>query len=223
MRQNRVVVSKLRCNVFVGTMTSYLNSLQMLRWAGACGANPVAVLEPSFCSRSSLVTYSALSASINGVTFDALMSSATAASPRLMSVPNPVSYTLYIQPAAACATKSTASVSASSMTAGIPVTASVTVRDSFGNLRTPNSYSESSNMDNVVAVMYALPAPLTPPYNFLNGFVPSGAKPSLARGHATPRLLPGHHGRTRVVTLPCRITVVQRMPRSPAFSLYLYH
>jgi hypothetical protein len=138
------------------------------------------VLEPSSCCRPSLVTCSALSASINGVTFDALISAATAASPRLMSVPNPVSYTLYIQPAAACATTSTASVSASSMTAGIPITASVTVRDSFGNLRTPNSYSESSNMDNVVAVMYALPAPLTPPNNFLNGFVPSGAQPSPA-------------------------------------------
>ena len=122
---------------------------------------------------------------------DALISAATAASPRLMSVPHPVAYTLYIQPSAACATTSTAAVSASSMTAGIPITASVTVRDSFGNLRTPNSYSASSNMDNVVAVMYALPTPLTPPSNFMNGFEPSGAPSSFtrspwpnARGHS---------------------------------------
>lgn len=65
-------------------------------------------------------------------------------------------------------------MSATSLTAGIPFTASVTVRDIFGNLRVPNSYSSASNMDNVLAALYRLPAPLTPAANFLNGFVPSG-------------------------------------------------
>jgi hypothetical protein len=91
-----------------------------------------------------------------------------------MSVSNPTLYALYIQPAPACATTSTAAVSLTAMTAGIPITASVTVRDSYGNLRVPNSYSASPNMDNVLAVLYSLPAPLTPTKNFLNGYTPSG-------------------------------------------------
>jgi hypothetical protein len=121
-----------------------------------------------FCS------LSALAMSINGISIDTLISTATAASPRVMSVPHPVAYALHVQPARACAATSTASVSLTAMTAGVPITASVTVRDSFGNLRAQNSYSPVSNMDNVLAFMFPLPAPPTPASNFLNGFIPSG-------------------------------------------------
>lgn len=117
---------------------------------------------------------SSLALSVNGISIDALISAATSVSPRVMSVPQPVFYTLYVQPAPACATASTAAVSLTLMTAGIPITVSVTVRDSFGNLRSRNSYSSVSNMDNVVALLYPLPSPPTPAQNFLNGYVPSG-------------------------------------------------
>jgi hypothetical protein len=137
------------------------------------------VLALNFSVEFSVVNFnfcSSLAVSINGVSVDALISSATAASPRLMSVPQPVLFTLHVQPATACAATSTVSLSLTSMTAGIPITISVTVRDSFGNLRSQNSYSSASNMDNVMAVMYPLPAPPTPAKNFLNGFVPSGTE-----------------------------------------------
>lgn len=141
-----------------------------------CGGVYVA----DFCS------FSALAISINGISIDTLISTATAASPRVMSVPQPVAYALHVQPARACATTSTASVSLTAMTAGIPITASVTVRDSFGNLRAQNSYSSVSNMDNVLAFMFPLPAPPTPAKNFLNGFIPSGTTAPVKRAEAAP-------------------------------------
>ena len=141
-----------------------------------CGGVYVA----DFCS------FSALAISINGISIDTLISTATAASPRVMSVSQPVAYALHVQPARACATTSTASVSLTAMTAGIPITASVTVRDSFGNLRAQNSYSSVSNMDNVLAFMFPLPAPPTPAKNFLNGFIPSGTTAPVKRAEAAP-------------------------------------
>jgi hypothetical protein len=150
-------------------MTCGLILCRMLRLAGdGCVFDPHC-FSNRFCS--------SLAVSVNGISVESLISSASAASPALLSAPQPVAFELLILPARACAATSTVSVPLSLMTAGIAIAPSVTVRDSFGNLRLPNSYSAVNNMDSVLAVMYSLPSPLTPAKNFLNGFIPSGKDP----------------------------------------------